>query len=80
MQLHIRQYLITIGDRRGKSQSISSTKAQHAEKESDKNFGLRNFKYIEVIKDAVEKECPGVVSCANILILSGRDGILMVSH
>lgn len=57
---------------------LDSTKAQHAEKESDKNFGLRNFKYIEVIKNAVEKQCPGVVSCADILILSGRDGISML--
>lgn len=57
---------------------LDSTPGHLSEKESDKNFGLRNFKYVEVIKKAVEKECPGVVSCADILILSGRDGIGML--
>lgn len=40
---------------------------------------MRNFRYIETIKEAVERECPGVVSCADILVLSGRDGIVAVS-
>ena len=58
---------------------LDSTPGHAGELESDKNFGLRNFKYIvDVIKGEVEKACPGVVSCADILILSGRDGIAMV--
>ena len=40
---------------------------------------MRNFRYIEEIKDAVERECPGVVSCADILVLSAREGINTVS-
>lgn len=40
---------------------------------------MRNFRYIEDIKEAVERECPGVVSCADILVLSGRDGIVAVT-
>lgn len=40
---------------------------------------MRNFRYIETIKEAVERECPGVVSCADILVLSARDGIVSVS-
>lgn len=39
---------------------------------------MRNFRYIENIKEAVERECPGVVSCADILVLSGRDGVVAV--
>jgi len=37
---------------------------------------LRNFRYLDTIKEAVERECPGVVSCSDILVLSGRDGIV----
>ncbi|KDO78222.1 hypothetical protein CISIN_1g019129mg [Citrus sinensis] len=47
-----------------------------SEKEMDRSFGMRNFRYIENIKEAVERECPGVVSCADILVLSGRDGVV----
>lgn len=49
-----------------------------SEKETDRSFGLRNFRYIETIKEAVERECPGVVSCADILVLSAREGIVSV--
>ncbi|KAK4398948.1 Peroxidase 42 [Sesamum angolense] len=37
---------------------------------------MRNFRYIETIKEALERECPGVVSCSDILVLSARDGIV----
>ncbi|KAH9299156.1 hypothetical protein KI387_030838, partial [Taxus chinensis] len=33
-------------------------------------------RYLDSIKEAVERECPGVVSCANVLVLSARDGIV----
>ncbi|KAH7404350.1 hypothetical protein KP509_15G021700 [Ceratopteris richardii] len=39
---------------------------------------MRNFKYLNVIKAAVDRECPGVVSCADIVVLSGRDGVTML--
>jgi peroxidase len=37
---------------------------------------MRNFRYIETIKEALERECPRVVSCADVLVLSARDGIV----
>ena len=39
---------------------------------------MRNFKYIDTIKKAVESECPQTVSCADIVVLSARDGFELV--
>lgn len=58
---------------------LDSTRRVLSEKETDRSFGMRNFRYIEDIKEAVERECPGVVSCADILVLSARDGIVAVT-
>ncbi|KAL9262064.1 Peroxidase 42-like protein, partial [Drosera capensis] len=55
---------------------LDSTRRMMSEKEMDRSFGLRNFRYLDIIKEAVERECPDVVSCADILVLSARDGIV----
>ncbi|CAI9087187.1 OLC1v1021197C1 [Oldenlandia corymbosa var. corymbosa] len=57
---------------------LDSTRTVLSEKETDRSFGMRNFRYLEEVKEAVERECPGVVSCADILVLSARDGIELV--
>ncbi|KAI4300252.1 hypothetical protein L6164_033649 [Bauhinia variegata] len=49
-----------------------------SEKTSGRSFGMRNFKYVNTIKAAVEQECPLTVSCADIVALSARDGIVML--
>ncbi|KAB2087296.1 hypothetical protein ERO13_A04G075400v2 [Gossypium hirsutum] len=57
---------------------LRRVKGMESEQESDRSFGMRNFKYINTIKEAVEKECPMTVSCADIVSLSARDGIVML--
>jgi len=43
-------------------------------------MGMRNFKYINTIKDALERSCPMTVSCADIVALSARDGVVLVCY
>ncbi|KAK1429380.1 hypothetical protein QVD17_11588 [Tagetes erecta] len=49
-----------------------------SEKMSTRNVGMRNFKYINTIKDALERSCPMTVSCADIVALSARDGVVLL--
>ncbi|KAL3702373.1 hypothetical protein R1sor_020395 [Riccia sorocarpa] len=52
---------------------LNSTATNSAEREAHVNFGLRGIKEVDEIKAALEDACPGVVSCADILMLAARD-------
>lgn len=54
---------------------LDSTAKNTAEKEAVPNLSLGGFDVIDEIKTQLEKTCPGVVSCADILALVARDSV-----
>ena len=50
-----------------------------AEVDNAKNQGLRGQDVVDAAKAQLEDQCPGVVSCADILALAARDAVAMVT-
>lgn len=56
---------------------IESTPGNKAEKDSE-DIPQVAFNAVNMIKQEVEKACPGVVSCADILALASRDAVVIL--
>nr|DAD38411.1 TPA_asm: hypothetical protein HUJ06_009052 [Nelumbo nucifera] len=52
---------------------LDSTLGNSSEKEAEPNRSLHGFQVIDDAKAMVEAQCPGVVSCADILAFAARD-------
>ncbi|KAM7517485.1 hypothetical protein LguiB_016447 [Lonicera macranthoides] len=55
---------------------MDDTPSMLGEKESLSNINsLRSYEVIDEVKEAIEEECPGTVSCADIIIMAARDAV-----
>ncbi|KAF8401572.1 hypothetical protein HHK36_012516 [Tetracentron sinense] len=54
---------------------LNSTANSTAEKDAIPNLSLAGFDVIDDVKTQLEKICPGVVSCADIVSLAARDSV-----
>ncbi|KAJ8513177.1 hypothetical protein OPV22_003611 [Ensete ventricosum] len=56
---------------------LNSANGKVAEKDGIPNQSLRGYGVIDTVKAKLEKACPGVVSCADILALVARDVVVL---
>lgn len=49
-----------------------------SEKNAGANQSVRGYELIDDIKAALEKACPGLVSCADIIVAATRDAVVLV--
>ncbi|PSR92606.1 Peroxidase [Actinidia chinensis var. chinensis] len=56
---------------------LDDSNGNSIEKDAIPNQTLKGFDFIDTIKDELEEACPGIVSCADILVLSTRDAIVL---
>ncbi|CAA7019868.1 unnamed protein product [Microthlaspi erraticum] len=58
---------------------LDETESLQGEKKASPNTNsLKGFKIVDRIKNIIESECPGVVSCADLLTISARDATILV--
>ncbi|CAK7331975.1 unnamed protein product [Dovyalis caffra] len=47
----------------------------NSEKTAPPNLSVRGYEFIDEIKEEIENTCPGIVSCADIIVMATRDAV-----
>ncbi|KAG7618319.1 hem peroxidase [Arabidopsis thaliana x Arabidopsis arenosa] len=58
---------------------LDADEAHTSEKDASPNLSLKGFDVIDAVKSELENVCPGVVSCADLLVLAAREAVLVVN-
>nr|XP_043618585.1 putative Peroxidase 48 [Erigeron canadensis] len=56
---------------------LDRTPFMESEKDTPPNQSLKGFDHIDIIKSELENECPGVVSCADLLVIAARESVIL---
>ncbi|KAG6420557.1 hypothetical protein SASPL_117090 [Salvia splendens] len=59
----------------GCDSSILIENGPESENKAAEHLGIKGFDYIAKAKQLIENECPGVVSCSDIVALAARDAV-----
>ncbi|KAG8076020.1 hypothetical protein GUJ93_ZPchr0006g42308 [Zizania palustris] len=60
---------------------LDDTAAMVGEKQAEQNVNsLKGFGLVDKIKQKLEAECPGTVSCADLLAIAARDAVVLVNQ
>ncbi|CAH8306034.1 unnamed protein product [Eruca vesicaria subsp. sativa] len=49
------------------------------ERDAAPNLSVRGYEVVDAVKSALERKCPGVVSCADVLSLVARDAVIVIN-
>ncbi|CAH1444223.1 unnamed protein product [Lactuca virosa] len=56
---------------------LDPTEIMGSEKDTPPNQSLKGFEHLDIIKAELENACPGVVSCADLLVLAARESVIL---
>jgi len=60
---------------------LDDTATLIGEKQAEQNVNsLKGFELVDKIKEKLEAECPGTVSCADLLAIAARDAVVLVNQ